>query len=116
MEAQGSPGVCVGLQGRTVAELPLTSPELLGEGLWGPEAGVEWGRQTVCLGILFPLALEPSSESVSRDQAEGIFQLDQLLSRNRIKWERGMFHSGLESPGGFFDLPSQSIHASGRAA
>lgn len=75
-----------GLQGHAVAEPPLNSVlNCEGGGNDGTRVGVQWGRQTTFPGVL---SLSPTlghgTESVSRDQAEGIFQLDQLVSRNRL--------------------------------
>lgn len=113
MEAQEIQVVCTGLTGsHSGCAASYLCVNHWGSDDGGQRLGSSRGRQTACPGIL---PLWPASESVGRDQAEGIFQLDQLVSRNRIKWERGMFRSGLESPGGFFDLPIRPIHASGRA-
>lgn len=82
MEAQGGKVTCSGLQGYAVAEPPLNSvPSCVWED-YGTRVEVKWGRQMACPEVLSLWAMPgPRTEW---HQAEGIFQLDQLLSRNRV--------------------------------
>lgn len=84
MEAWGS-GDMYGQQGHTVAEPPLNTVL----NCWGEELQAEsWGpvgrADSLPRVLSFWATLGSRSQSVSRHQAEGIFQMDQLLSRNRV--------------------------------
>lgn len=74
---------------------------------YGPRVGVGWGRQTACPGVP---SLWPGQGEGTRQR-----QFSTWISSYEEQgvWARGMFHSGLESPGAFFDLTARPIHARG---